>query len=175
MKRIAPFVFIAFAAIALAGTVVWDRTYDGAQADGANSMVPNPGQIIVSFPICSFRSSWGPRCPDSEAEKTAVRLFTGGSIEKIGLNADNAFIETDNWYYSINSVKENDLGFTFDFVDKAKFGTYSQAKKFYVERDKVSLGWVIVGRELTYKSGPDQQNIGKYLSFDIPVPLRVDE
>ena len=49
MKRIAPFVFIAFAAIGLLGTsstafsqalpVVWDRTYGGAGGDWANSIV----------------------------------------------------------------------------------------------------------------------------------------
>ena len=39
MKRIAPFVLIAFAAIALAGTVVWDRTYGGAEWDEALPVV----------------------------------------------------------------------------------------------------------------------------------------
>jgi hypothetical protein len=49
MKRIAPFVLIAFAAIGLLGTpstafsqalpVVWDRTYGDAEADEANSIV----------------------------------------------------------------------------------------------------------------------------------------
>jgi len=49
MKRIAPFVLIAFAAIGLLGTpstafsqalpVVWDNTYGGAEGDGANSIV----------------------------------------------------------------------------------------------------------------------------------------
>jgi hypothetical protein len=142
-------------------------------------MVPNAGQILMSFPICSFSGHfgpWGEKCESSsETEKTAVRLYIDQSIEKIELNADNASIETDVWYYSIHSVKENDLGFTFNFVDKAKFGTYALANKFYVERDKVSLGWVIVGGELTYIDGADQQNIGKYFGFDIPVPLRVDE
>jgi hypothetical protein len=142
-------------------------------------MVPNAGQILMSFPICRFTSSWGPRCPDSEAEINAVRLFSGlgvdPRIEKIGLNADNAFIETDDWYYSIHSVKENDFGFTFYFTDDSKCCSYLTDKKFYVERDKGSLGWVIVGSELSYISGPDQQGIGKYISFDIPVPLRVDE
>ena len=142
-------------------------------------MVPNAGQILMSFPICRFGSSWGPRCPDSEAEINAVRLFSGLSfdprIEKIGLNADRAFIETDVWYYSIHGVKENDLGFTFHFTDDSKCCTYLTAEIFYAERDKGSLGWVIVGSELTYISGPDQQNIGKYFGFDIPVPLRVDE
>ena len=49
MKRIAPFVLIAFAAIGLLGTpstafsqalpVVWDRTYGGAEYDVAHSIV----------------------------------------------------------------------------------------------------------------------------------------
>ena len=49
MKRIAPFVFIAFAAIGLLGTpstafsqalpVVWDQTYGGADEDVADSIV----------------------------------------------------------------------------------------------------------------------------------------
>ena len=61
MKRIAPFVFIAFAAIGLLGTpstafaqalpVVWDHTYGGSESDGASSIVAltDGGFVVAGF------------------------------------------------------------------------------------------------------------------------------
>jgi hypothetical protein len=61
MKRIAPFVFIAFAAIALLGTpstafsqalpMLWDHTYGGSESDGASSIVAltDGGFVVAGF------------------------------------------------------------------------------------------------------------------------------
>jgi hypothetical protein len=144
MKWIASFVFIAVAAFGFLGTqsTAFSQALPVVNDTAIPLMVPNAGQILMSFPICSFSSSLGQNCKlYSETEKTSVRLYTDKIIKKIELNADNASIETDDWDYSMHSVKENDLGFTFNFTDDSKFASYLTDKKFYAERDKGSLGW----------------------------------
>ena len=138
--------------------------------------IPNAGQIIMSLPICSLLSSLGQRCKVySTSAQTTHRLFTDQKIENIELGSSKASIETDDWYYSIGNVEENDSGFTFDFTDDALLATYHTQSTYYVELDKGSMTWVIVGDELGYNSGRKEEHIGKYISYDSPIILPITQ
>ena len=138
--------------------------------------IPNAGQIIMSLPICSLLSSLGQRCKVySTSAQTTHRLFTDQKIKNIEIGSSEASIETDDWYYSIGNVEENDSGFTFDFTDDALLATYLTQSTYYVELDKGSMTWVIVGDELGYNSGRDEENLGKYISYDSPIMLPITQ
>ena len=77
-----------------------------------------------------------------------------------------AAIETDDWFYSISGIEADQKGFKFTFTDDAKVGTYLVAEDFFVEWDKDTNGWEIIGHELTYISGADQSSVGKFTEFN---------
>ena len=53
-------------------------------------------------------------------------------------------------------------------TDDAKVGTYCSCRRFFVEWDKDTNGWEIIGHELTYISGADQSSVGKFTEFNEP-------
>lgn len=137
--------------------------------------IPNAGQIIISLPICSLNSSLGQRCKTlSESEKNTYRLYTNQNIKNMSLQPSTANIETDDWYYSIDDIEQSLAGFTFDFTDDAKFATYLTVVKFFVELNEISTTWMIVGEELLYISGNDQEMIGQYIDYNNPIKILLD-
>jgi hypothetical protein len=137
--------------------------------------IPNAGQIIISLPICSLNSSLGQRCKSlSKGEKNTYRLYTNQNIKNINLKPITANIETDDWYYSIDNVNQSIAGFTFKFTDDAKFATYLTVIKFSVKLNEISKTWMIVGEELLYISGNDQETIGQYIEYDNPIKILLD-
>ena len=83
-----------------------------------------------------------------------------------------AAIETDDWLYSISDIEADQQGFKFTFTDDAKTGTYLVAEDFFVEWNEDTNGWEIIGHEITYISGEDQSNVGKFIEFNEPIPLK---
>ena len=87
MKRIAPFVFIAFTAIGLLGTpstafsqalpVVWDNTYGGSGNDGANSIVAlaDGGFAVAGFTYSKIVSN------QYVADMRVLRLDEAGNVD----------------------------------------------------------------------------------------------
>lgn len=137
--------------------------------------IPNAGQIIISLPICSLNSSLGQRCKAlSEDEKNNYGLYTNQNIKNISLQPSTASIETDDWYYSIDNVEQSLAGFTFDFTDDAKFATFLTVVKFFVELNEISTTWMIVGEELLYISGNDQEMIGQYIEYGEPFEIKLN-
>jgi uncharacterized protein len=138
-------------------------------------IIPKADEILMSFPICNFKSSLGPRCKTFDAnKKQSVRIFTNQMVQKITLGSTAAEIETDDWYYTISEVEKNIDGFSFSLTDDGKSTSYLSSTKYFATFDPVSQKWQVIGEKLTYLSGPDQQNVGEYIRRDIPIILNTN-
>ena len=138
--------------------------------------IPRPGQIMMSLPICDLNSSLAQRCKIlSKDEKNAHRLYTTQNIKDINLSRTKASIETDDWYYSIGNIEQGIVGFTFDFTDDAKFTTYLTIVKFFVEFNKNTATWEIVGEKLIHNSGSAEEMLDKYIKYDEPFEIELNQ
>ena len=92
--------------------------------------IPSATDIITNLPVCLFRSSFGPKCPTDFESRLSFRVFSNADILKMDLNEDEAYIETEGWFYSISNIEALQNGFKFTFTDDAKHGTYLVAMDF---------------------------------------------
>ena len=134
--------------------------------------LPSATDLLINLPICMFRSSLGPMCPRDEDGRASFRIFSKQNILNMDFSDQEAAIETDDWFYSISGIEADQQGFKFTFTDDAKIGTYLVAEDFFVEWNEDKNGWEIIGHEITYISGEDQSNVGKFLEFNEPIPLK---
>ena len=99
-----------------------------------------------------------------------LEFFSEQNILNMDFSDQEAAIETDNWFYSISDIEAGQQKFSkFTFTDDAKTGTYLVVEDFFLEWNKNTNGWEIIGHELTYISGADQSNVGKFSEFNEPI------
>lgn len=138
-------------------------------------ILPTADKILMSFPICNFKNSFGPRCKTFDVDKRqSVRIFTNQLIQNITLGSTGAEIETSDWYYSISEIEKNTDGFSFVLTDDGKLTTYLSSTKYFAKFDTMTTKWQITSEKLIFLSGTEQQEVGKYIIYDTPITLNIN-
>ena len=133
-----------------------------------------PIQIFNYFPLCKIRSSFGPSCNSyspEESNKFSLStpwVFVATTIKRNVLEVHD---DTRDWYYSFSLEREGDGKYSLQFTDDALTATYLVGQTFYLIWEEKIHNWTIVGERLNYIDGSYQEEVGKYKSFDEPIPF----
>ena len=130
-----------------------------------------PIQIFNYFPLCKIRSSYGPSCNSySPEESNKFSPSTPGDFVAT-IKRNKLEIHEDDWYYSFSLEREGDGKYSLHFTDDALTTSYLASNTFYLIWEEKIHNWTIVGERLNYIDGSYQEEVGKYKSFDEPIPF----
>ena len=139
----------------------------------ARSEILSASQILLSLPVCQLNTSYGQLCKTFDKKgRLSFRLSMLQDITTKDLGTAEAFIETEDWYNSIDNIEKTSNGFTFYFTDDAKQGTYLTQEKFFVEKQNSTGIWQIIGSEVTYISDGQQNEVGKFYLYSNPIDIK---